>query len=215
MKLIAVWTMALGAAWWPTVACAAQVQVVGVVPGRSATLRIDGARPVSVRIGETVDSVTVVATDRDSATLRVDDVTEIVPLLGTLGSSGAAAGGNTIQLSADPQGHFLTQGAINGRAIQFLVDTGATAVMLTRADAGRLRVRYRGAPEVRMQTANGQARGWRVRLDAVTVSNVTVRDVEAVVADTDALPVALLGMTFLNHFDLQRRGSTMLLQRRR
>ena len=44
---------------------------------------------------------------------------------------------------------------------------------------------------------------------------MTVRDVDAIVVDTDALSVSLLGMNFLNRFDMQRRGSVLELRRRR
>jgi aspartyl protease family protein len=64
-------------------------------------------------------------------------------------------------------------------------------------------------------TVNGVVQGWRVSLDTVRVGDTTVRDVDAMVVDNDTLPVGLLGMSFLGHFDMQRQGSILILRRRR
>ena len=64
-------------------------------------------------------------------------------------------------------------------------------------------------------TVNGAVRGWRVTLDSVQIGGATERDVDAIVVDNDYLPVGLLGMSYLNRFDMQRNGSTLVLRRRR
>ena len=50
-------------------------------------------------------------------------------------------------------------------------------------------------------------------LASVSIGGTTVHDVEADVTDS-SMSVALLGMTFLNHFDMQRQGATLVLRRR-
>jgi len=114
-----------------TAGAAAQTVALQGMLGNKALLIVDGGAPRSVVPGETHKGVKVVSTFGDNAvlefggkrhTLRVGDAPASV------GGSGPAPGGNRIVLSAGTGGHFLTQGAVNGRAVQFMVDTGASAV---------------------------------------------------------------------------------------
>ena len=99
--------------------------------------------------------------------------------------------------------------------MRFVVETGATLTTLSRADAQRIGLDYRGGKPTRTTTANGVVNGWRMSLDSVRVGDTTVRDVDAMVVDNDTLPVGLLGMSFLGRFDMHRQGSTLVLRRRR
>ena len=65
-----------------------------------------------------------------------------------------------------------------------------------------------------MQTANGVAPAYRIKLDTVRVGEVTVSGVEAVVMESDGSQVALLGMSFLNRMDIRREGEIMTLTKR-
>ena len=134
------------------------------------------------------------------------------------GEEGSSIAGDTesgtVTLSADAAGQFFTSATVNGRSVRFLVDTGASLTMLSRADAQRVGLDYRGGAPANVTTANGVVNGWQVSLDSVSVGETTVRDVDAVVVDNDTLPVGLLGMNFLNRFDMHRQGSTLLLRRR-
>ena len=85
---------------------------------------------------------------------------------------------------------------------------------LSRPEATRIGVDYSSGRPAKVQTASGEAHGWRVSLDSVRVGEVTVRDVDAIVLDNDTLPVGLLGMSFLNRFDMHRQGPTLVLRRR-
>lgn len=193
---------------------ATEVQVLGVTPGRSARLSIDGGVAIKLGIGETVENVTLLRVDREGVTVRVDGDTRTVPLGSTAGSGApSAAGRGSIILTAGRDGHFIANGMINGRSVKFLVDTGATLTTLSANAATRLGLAYRDAPTSRTMTANGPVRGWMITLPSLTVNGTAVPDVVTMVIDSD-LPIGLLGMSFLNHFDLQRQGSTLVLQRR-
>jgi len=86
-------------------------------------------------------------------------------------------------------------------------------VAVSRADAERIGIDYRNGKPILVETANGTARAWRVTLDSVSIGGTTVHDVVGDVTDS-SMSVALLGMTFLNHFDMQRQGATLVLRRR-
>jgi len=95
-----------------------------------------------------------------------------------------------------------------------MVDTGATLTAFSRTDATRLGIDYSHGKPAGSTTANGTVRGWVIVLPTMRVGDVTVRDVEAMVIDSE-MPFALLGMSFLNRFEMQRQGTTLVLRRAR
>jgi aspartyl protease family protein len=102
---------------------------------------------------------------------------------------------------------------VNGRAADFVADTGATFVVLTYEDAARLglspqRLDFTG----RAQTANGTTRVAPMTLDRVRIEDITIRNIPAVVAEKGALATNLLGMSFLSRLrSFQIRGSELIL----
>ena len=64
-----------------------------------------------------------------------------------------------------------------------------------------------------MNTANGAANAWRVRLESVRVGAITINEVDAVVMENQSMP-ALLGMTFLNRVNMSREGQLLTLTKR-
>ncbi len=197
---------------------AASAQTVGLsgMLGNRALLIVDGGAPKSVAPGDTFQGVKVVSTMGDQAvvemsgkryTLRVGDAPASV------GKGGPTASGGKIVLSAGTGGHFMAQGSINGNSIQFMVDTGATAVSMSVADAERMRVDYKAGRPVRMNTANGQTQGWAVKLNSVRVGDVEIFDVDAVITP-QSMPFVLLGNSFLSRFQMQRDNDQMTLTRR-
>jgi len=111
----------------------------------------------------------------------------------------ASRGARQAVLRADALGHFNAEASVDGRQVDFLVDTGATMVALDAATARRLNLRPEpGAAMIQVSTANGAIFVRPVRLREIRVGSVVVRDVEAVVVAAGALDGNLLGMTFLN-----------------
>jgi aspartyl protease family protein len=195
-------------------AARADVSLIGVVPGKAAVLSIDGGDPKLVKVGRSWRGIRVIAVDKQHAMIEVDGAERRLPL-GQHYRSGAQAQTDRqrVVLAADPRGHFLIDGAVNGGNVRFIVDTGATVVALPGADANRLGIDYRKGRAGLIDTANGPARAWQVPLDTVRVGNIELHNVEAVVVES-GLEVALLGMTFLNRVEMQRDGATMTLIRR-
>lgn len=94
-------------------------------------------------------------------------------------------------------GHFWANATVNSRAVRFLVDTGATVVALTPADAQRLGFDARNLTYDReVSTANGKTYAASVTLSAVGIGQSTVRNVDALVVK-DGLTTSLLGMSYL------------------
>jgi aspartyl protease family protein len=96
-----------------------------------------------------------------------------------------------------PDGHFWAEASVDGRRVRFLVDTGATAVSLTLADARRLGLDPdRLAFTQDVQTAGGMAHAATVELPYVSVAGARIEKVKALILDR-GLETSLLGMTYL------------------
>lgn len=98
---------------------------------------------------------------------------------------------------------IATEAVVNGRKGRFLIDTGASVVVLSREFAARLGVAPAAGAAVQVATANGLATAHLVRLDAVSVQGVSASGVEAAVVDQLAGDVdGLIGLSFLARFEM-------------
>lgn len=196
---------------------AVRVALVGVM-GQQAVLVIDGAAPRGVRVGESQRGVRLLSVGTTDAVVEIEGQRHTLVLgaapqdLANVGA-GRGAGGRQIVLQGDAQGHFMTPGSINGRGVQFMVDTGATVVAIGKSEAERLGIAYQQAPRINLRTANGNAVGWRVALNSVRVGDVEVFGVDAVIQPQD-MPFVLLGNSFLTRFQMKRENDVMTLDRR-
>ncbi len=103
------------------------------------------------------------------------------------------------QLNAGTNGHYVTQADINNRAVNVLVDTGASTVALSYEDAEKVGLRPNTLKfDVPVSTANGIGKAAHVVLREVEIDNVRVSDVEGMVLQKGALRGTLLGMSFLS-----------------
>jgi aspartyl protease family protein len=109
------------------------------------------------------------------------------------------SGYRTVTVESGPGGHFQVEGSVDGRRLDFMVDTGATDVALRERDANKLGIfprpnEYTG----RVSTANGVIAVAPVRLSSLEINGIRVYNVAAHVIPDQALSVNLLGMSFLS-----------------
>jgi aspartyl protease family protein len=193
-------------------ALALEIDLVGVFPGK-AVLVVDDATPKTYSPGGTIaEGIRLVSVDSTSATLDIHGKRQFIPLGGHVNRN-APSGNAKVVLQVDGQGHFVTQGQINGGTIRMLVDTGATAIALPAQEAQRLGINYRRGELGRSNTANGPVTVYRVKLDSVRIGDVELKQVDATVQEA-GLPFALLGMSFLNRMDMHQDGHQMTLVKR-
>ena len=103
---------------------------------------------------------------------------------------------NTIVYTANGRGHVVLDAAVNGAPVRMLVDTGASLVTLTPADARAAGISPAGLVfSGHVQTANGTARMAPVTLREIRIGQLSIYDVPAAVLEN--LNVSLLGMSFL------------------
>jgi aspartyl protease family protein len=135
-------------------------------------------------------------------------VSELMP------GAAAPAGEGAIALRRAADGHFYARAEVNGAPIRFLVDTGASSVVLTREDASRAGLDPGRLSYTRpASTANGTVMGAPVTLDRVELGGVAHRDVRALVNGSE-MRGSLLGMSYLDRFRrFSVEGDTLILAR--
>ncbi|MBI3701122.1 MAG: TIGR02281 family clan AA aspartic protease [Afipia sp.] len=107
-------------------------------------------------------------------------------------------GPRSVEIARDGRGHFQADARIDGRRVNFMVDTGASVIALNETSAAQIGVRpSRGDYTANVSTANGTIKGARTRLAEVNVGGLIVRDVDAMVLPDEALSENLLGLSFL------------------
>jgi aspartyl protease family protein len=119
-----------------------------------------------------------------------------------------------VVLTKGHNGHFQVDARVDGRRVEFLVDTGASHIAIRRRDAARLGIyTHPGDFTVRVNTANGVTKAALVQLRTVEVGDILVRDVPAIVHADEGLSVNLLGMSFLSRVRwTHERGKLVLEQ---
>jgi aspartyl protease family protein len=197
-------------------AAAADIDVVGLTAGKAVVI-INGGKPRTLAAGQTSpEGVKLLSATSESATFEFAGKRRTLTTgqHGALGSADSSGGGSSASVTADSRGHFITTGTVNGISIRFMVDTGASMIALSVDEAKRAGVNYLAGTRSRVQTANGVAVVYMVKLDSVRVGDITVNNVDAMIVESDKLGIALLGMSFLNRMEMKRTGDTLTLIRR-
>ena len=193
---------------------AQDVALAGILGGK-ALLVVNGSAPRGVAPGESHMGVQVVSVGREDAVVDSAGGRRSLRLGEAPVRVGGSGTGQRVVLKADARGHFVSNGQINGRIMQYMVDTGASTIAIGRPDAERMGLKFEEQGQsVRMNTANGVAQGWRLRLDSVRVGDVELRGVDAIVTP-QPMPYVLLGNSFLREFEMSRNGDEMMLLKRR
>jgi aspartyl protease family protein len=113
--------------------------------------------------------------------------------------SQSSAGQHRMMLEGDRLGHFRADVQVEGRHIDFMVDTGASLVALRESDAAMVGIRPMPSDYTAVvSTANGHVKAARAKLSRVEIGDIIVYDVPALVLPDDVLATNLLGVSFLS-----------------
>jgi len=198
---------------------AALVSVAGLFPGE-VLLSVDGGAPRSLAAGQkSPEGVTIVAVGADTVMLEYAGKRRALRMGESFSTTGMAAPaaapaapGGDIVLAADSRGHYMTVGAINDRAVRFMVDTGASVVWISAEVANRVGIDYRSGQPILVNTAGGTRNAFAVRLPSVRVGSVTLTDVDGAVGEGAGTgEMGLLGMSFLSRLSMTRDGNQLRL----
>jgi aspartyl protease family protein len=197
-----------------TDAVALDVSVVGLFPNK-AVVQIEGGPLRTLSIGQKArDDVTLLSVTRDSATFEIQGRRVELGVVSARRQARPAVEANYAEVQTNDRGDLVADGEVNGKPIRFVVDTGATLITLSARDATRLGLDYQGGQKTTIATASGEVIGYRLKLATVRVGEMSVHDVEAVIAESNNLSIALLGMSFLNRVNMKREGTVMTLTKR-
>jgi len=195
-------------------ASAQSVSMAGSL-GSRALLVIDG-KPRQVAVGSTVDGVRLISVTNNDALVEVNGKRVALQLGGSpanLGGAASAGTGDKIVLTSVSGGHFVTSGTVNGSAVRFFVDTGATTITMGAADADRIGLDYKRGQLGYTNTANGVVPAHRVMLSSVRIGEVQVYNVEATVLPS-SMPYLLLGNSYLDRFQMRRENDRLTLEKK-
>jgi aspartyl protease family protein len=153
-------------------------------------------------------AVSVLDARSQAAAARAEAAATVVPA-----AASAPATGGPASLVKAADGHFWAEATVNGRAVRFLVDTGATTVALTGPDAQRLGLDLDTLDyDQPVTTASGTIRAALVELDYVSVAGARVEKVQALVL-REGLSASLLGMSYLGRLSRFEATPTSLILR--
>ncbi|QKQ27426.1 retropepsin-like aspartic protease family protein [Candidatus Reidiella endopervernicosa] len=191
-----------------------KLQVMGLFKNK-AVMKIDGKRRVLSVGSESPEGVRLISADSQFAVVEIDGKESRLPLGNEVGANYASAVPSEVIIAIDNAGMYRTTGSINGQMVDFLADTGASAVALNANDARRLGIDFRlHGTEARVSTASGIERAYHLKLSSVKVGAIELNDVDAMVLEGDFPTEALLGMSFLGQLTVVNENGMMKLRKR-
>ena len=184
--------------------------------GKKAVVQIDGVRR-TLSIGKpSPEGVVLISVSKNGTKLKVDGEVKDYVLGTSVSMNYAVPESLEEKVFADDRGMFLQTGTINGRSVEFLVDTGATSIAMNTTQAKRLGIRYRiDGKASSVSTASGFVKAYEVKLKTVSLGSIKQRNIRAMVIDGKHPGPILLGMTFLSNLKVDTQGSVMTLIKRK
>ncbi|MES9972461.1 MAG: TIGR02281 family clan AA aspartic protease [Candidatus Thiodiazotropha sp.] len=199
----------------PAQVLAADQIVVEALFTDKAMVTIDGVRRLLKPGKPSPEGVRLISSNSKEAVIEVEGEQRTYPLGGHITTRFSKPELLTAKVWRNQAGAYTTVGSINGRTVNFMVDTGATAVAMHANQAKRLGLSYKldGKPII-VNTASGTARAYDVTLDRVQVGEITLHNVRGFVIGNNGPARVLLGMSFLNQVKMEDQGSVLLLEKR-
>ena len=180
----------------------------------AAMLRIDGKQRL-LRSGQrSPEGVLLISADARRAVIEMDGRRSELGLSQRIAGRFEENAATEIRIPRDTNHQYLTHGEINGRRTLMLVDTGATSVALSGTQARSLGIDYRKGAPTQVNTAGGIKTAWSITLDKVSVGDIAVNYVPAIVVEGDFPQTTLLGSTWLKHVGLREEDGVMYLRQK-
>lgn len=128
------------------------------------------------------------------------------------GNAGQTVGG-VLRVQKSDDGHFWVRADVNGKPVEFLIDSGATTTTLTRQAAAQSGVQSLGGFPVMVETANGTVEAQRARITTLNVGPIKQNDAAVLIGGNAMGDTNLLGMSFLSSLKSWRvEGPTLILE---
>jgi len=179
----------------------------------AALLLVDGEQ-VLIKVGKVKKGIKLIKANSKDALLEINGRRQQLGLSKQVGGSYQEAKSRVVRIASRQGGHHWVRGQINGRNIDFIVDTGASVIAMNLSTAKRLGIDYENGQPGYINTANGVTEIRVVNLAKVTVGSITHYNVQASVSLNDALGVTLLGNSFLSRTNMKTENGVLILEAR-
>lgn len=213
MRLLLLLSLALSLSLLSAVSFAADNITVKGLFKNTIVLTVDGQQ-LLIKKGQTKQGITLVESSSKQAVIEVGGQRQTVTLSSQVGGSYQAPDKRVVRIASQQGGHHWVRGQVNGRNVDFVVDTGASVISMNLSTAKRLGIDYEKGREGLASTANGLKEVRSVLLEKVTIGSITQYQVAASVHLDDALPVVLLGNSFLSKVDMRTEAGVLILEAR-
>ena len=190
-----------------------EIQVNGLFGG-SAVLVINGKQHLLKQGQTSPEGVTLLESNSQQAVLLVDGKRLSLGLSDRISASFHAAEKAEVRIPRAENGHYYVSGYINGRPVDFMVDTGASAVAMNMHDARRLGVNFRRGIKGNASTAGGIVNTYHVDLDKLSIGNITVHQVRSTVVIGNFPAQVLLGNSFLSQIEMSEEAGVLVMRKK-
>ena len=195
-----------------SIAVSAQQIEVKMLAQGSALLVIDGKQRM-LRVGVTSpEGIKLISADGKQAEIEMQGRRETLTLARRISTQFQRAEKAELRVASAEGGHYFIPGKIHGLPVDFMVDTGATAIAMNYIEAERLGIDYRAGKPISMSTANGLAKAFVITLHRVSAGDIELHQVSAVVSTTSSPEVILLGNSFLSRLDMAIVDGVLVLK---
>lgn len=177
----------------------------------TAVIRVDGQQRLIKKGASSPEGVRLISQTSDTATISFAGKQQRLKLSQKVSGSYAKVEAPRITIPADAFGQYRVRGSINDQFLTCLVDTGASVIAMSSAQAERLGIDYLGGDKGNVETANGEAVSYFITLNKVTIGGITRHNVRAAVVDGLYPAEVLLGMSFLGGLTLHEKNGVMNL----
>lgn len=180
----------------------------------AALIELDGKQRM-LRAGQiSPEGVTLVSASRAGAVVEYQGSKYNLSLQKNIATSFEQAELAEVRIASGQGGHYEIPGRINGIAVDFMVDTGATSIAMNSGHAQRLGINYLTGKQVHVNTANGIVTAYSVWLDRVSAGSIEIKHVEAIVHVGSSPHVILLGNSYLSLVDMSTENGVLVLKAR-
>ena len=188
-----------------------EVQARGLLKG-SAILVINGKQRL-LKVGQrSPEGVLLVEADAKQAVIEIAGERRQLTLSRRISGNFSPVSKPKVAIRRTQYNQYISSANINGKRLQVLVDTGANLVAMSGRDANRLNIDYQQGIPVMVRTASGEVPSYQVTLRSVDVGGIQVRGIQAVVIEGEYPETVLLGMSFLQHVDMNEQNGILYLQ---
>lgn len=192
---------------------APDVRVQGLFGG-SAVLLVNGKQRLLKQGQTSPEGVKLVSSNSREAVVEIGGQQYNLGLSQHISSGFQAADVAEVRIPRASNGHYMVSGFINGRPVDFMVDTGASSVAMNLNDAERLGVDFRRGKRIRVSTAGGVVQGFEIDLDKLVIGNITTYKVSATVVVGSFPSQILLGNSFLSQIEMTEEQGVMVLRKK-